>query len=369
VRLKTLDLGFDTARLFTGRVSLSPAVHPQEADRRRFFDDVLRRLDSQPDVAAAAVTTHLPGSFSAISTYHPEGRTYPSERELPAAHVAMVSPSYFAVLGVRPLAGGRTFGSQDTASSLPVVIVNRAFAAEAWPGKDPLGRRVRFDDEAGDHSMPWRTVVGVVPDLHMGGPDDVQGWAEGVYIPLAQRCPATVTLLARTRTADPLTLTSAVRRQVAALDPDLPVYRIRSLDGELEHNRFFPNLFASLFAVFGAAALGLAAVGIYGVLAASVQQRTQEIGIRMALGAQRGSVLRLILRRGMGQLLAGLAAGLLGAFFVSRLLVDFLSGIEPRDPLTFVLVPLVLAAVAFVACWIPARRATRTDPLIAIRYD
>ncbi len=203
----------------------------------------------------------------------------------------------------------------------------------------------------------------------MGGMDDVQGWAEGVYLPLSQRCPATVTLLARARTPDPLTLTAAVRRQVAALDPDLPVYRIRSLQGELEHNRFFPNLFASLFAVFGVAALVLAAVGIYGVLAASVQQRTQEIGIRMALGAQRESVLGLILRRGMGQLLVGLMAGLVGAFFLSRLLVDFLSGIQPRDPLTFTLVPLVLAAVAFVACWIPARRATKTDPLIAIRYD
>jgi predicted permease len=368
VRLKTLDLGFETARLFTGRVSLSPAAHPEEADRLHFFEDVLRRLESQPDVSGVAATTHLPGSFSAISNYHPEGRTYPSERDLPAAHVAMVSPSYFEVLGVRPLAG-RTFGSLDTASSLPVVIVNRAFAAEAWPGKDPLGQRVRFDDEAGEHSMPWRTVVGVVPDLHMGGLDDVQGWREGVYLPMAQRCPDTVTLLARTRTADPLTLTAAVRRQVAALDPDLPVYRIRSLDEELEHNRFFPDLFASLFAVFGVAALVLAALGLYGVLAASVQQRTQEIGIRMALGAQRGSVLRLILGRGMGQLLLGLAAGLLGAFFVSRLLVDFLSGIQPRDPLTFVLVPLVLAAVAFVACWIPARRATKTDPLIAIRYD
>jgi len=130
-----------------------------------------------------------------------------------------------------------------------------------------------------------------------------------------------------------------------------------------------PDLFASLFAVFGVAALALAAVGIYGVLAASVQQRTQEIGIRMALGAERKSVLHLILRRGMGQLLAGLLAGLVGAFFVSHLLESFLSGIRPRDPLTFLLVSLVLAAVAFVACWIPARRATKTDPLIAIRYD
>lgn len=368
VRLKTLDLGFDTSRLFTGRVSLSPAVHPEEPDRLRFFDEVLRRLESEPAVAAAAVTTHLPGSVSPYSNYRPEGRTFPSENDVPVAHVAEVSPTYFDALGVRPLKG-RTFNSQDTATSLPVVIVNRAFAAEAWPGKDPVGLRVRFDDEAGDHSMPWRTVVGVVPDLHMGGMDDVQGWAEGVYLPLSQRCPATVTLLARARTPDPLTLTAAVRRQVAALDPDLPVYRIRSLQGELEHNRFFPNLFASLFAVFGVAALVLAAVGIYGVLAASVQQRTQEIGIRMALGAQRESVLGLILRRGMGQLLVGLMAGLVGAFFLSRLLVDFLSGIQPRDPLTFTLVPLVLAAVAFVACWIPARRATKTDPLIAIRYD
>ena len=369
VRLKNLDLGFDTARLFTGQISLSPAVHPREADRLAFCDDVLRRLEPQPDVAAVAITTHLPGDFSALSNYQPEGRSYPSENDLPVAHVAMVSPAYFDVLGVKPLPGGRTFGPQDTAAGQPVVIVNRAFAAEAWPNQDPIGRRVRFADEAGEHAKPWRTVVGVVPDLHMGGRDDAIGWPEGVYLPLAQRTPDTVALLARTRTPDPLALTAAVRRQVAALDPDLPVYQIRSLDEQLAHNRFFPNLFASLFAVFGAAALVLAAVGIYGVLAASVQQRTQEIGIRMALGAQRGSVLRLILRRGMGQLLAGLVAGLAGAFFTSRLLVAYLSGIQPRDPLTFLLVPLALAAVAFVACWIPARRAMKTDPLIAIRYD
>ncbi|MBW8878479.1 MAG: ABC transporter permease [Acidobacteria bacterium] len=368
VRLRTMDLGIDPARRFTGRVTLPAATYPKEADRLAFYDEVLRRLEAQPDVAAAAVGTHLPGGFSGLSPYRAEGRSYPNEQDLPMTHTAEISPAYFEAFGVRLLAG-RPFGRLDTATSLPVAIVNQSFAAEAWPGQDPLGRRFRLGDEEGVSNPPWRTVVGVAPDLHMGGLDDVRGWPQGVYLPLAQRPPATATLTARTRTPDPLTLTAAVRQQVSALDPDLPVYLVRSLEEQLARERFFPNLFASLFAIFGGAALVLAAVGIYGVIAFSVQQRTQEIGIRMALGAQQGSVLSLILRRGMGQLLAGLAAGLLGAFFVSHLLVDYLSGIQPRDPLTFLLVSLALALIAFVACWIPARRATRTDPLVAIRYE
>jgi ABC-type antimicrobial peptide transport system permease subunit len=169
--------------------------------------------------------------------------------------------------------------------------------------------------------------------------------------------------------ANPMTLTSTVRQQVNALDRDLPIYFVFSMEEMLARNRFFPNLFGTLFGIFGVAALLLASVGIYGVIAFSVNQRTQEIGIRMALGAQQRNVLRMILRQGMLQLVFGLGFGLLAAFFVSRVLASFLIDIQPRDPVTFTLVTVLLTLVAFIACWIPARRATRTDPLVALRYE
>jgi putative ABC transport system permease protein len=355
--------------LLTARIALFESAYPKEADRVRFFDELLRRLANSPGVAAVAAATSLPGSGSGLWDYRIEGRAYATEREVPNARAAMVSTGFLEAFGARPLAG-RSFSPQDRAGSLPVVMVNRSFAAKIWPGEDPIGKRLRLDEEIGEPNPPWRTVIGVAPDLQMaGGGDGTTETPEGLYLPLAQRCPGFVSLAVRTRTPNPVALTSVVRQQVNALDRDLPIYFVYSMEEVLARNRFFPNLFAWLFAIFGMAALVLASVGIYGVIAFSVNQRTQEIGIRMALGAERRNVLRMILRQGMWQLLFGLTAGLLGAFFVSRLLANFLVDVQPRDPVTFTVVSLLLALVALVACWIPARRATRTDPLVAIRYE
>ncbi|HEV2843444.1 MAG TPA: FtsX-like permease family protein, partial [Thermoanaerobaculia bacterium] len=252
---------------------------------------------------------------------------------------------------------------------LPVIIVNKSFAAKVWPGEDPLGKRIKLEEEFDNQNPPWRTVIGVAPDLQMAGLDDGnEDTPEGFYIPLAQNCPGYVSLAVRTQ-SEPEAMTTTVRQQVNAIDPDLPIYFVYSMKEMMRRNTFFPNLFATLFAIFGVAALILAAVGIYGVIAFSVNQRTQEIGIRMALGAQRQTVLTMILRQGMRQLLIGLGFGLLAAFFVSKLLANFLVDVQPRDPVTFTLVVLVLSMVTFIACWIPAMRAMRTDPLVAIRYD
>lgn len=370
VAVRTLDLGFDIKNLFTARIALFEASYPEEAKRAAFFEDLLERLASQPDVASVAATTNIPGGGSGLWRYRLEGGSYPTERDMPQTHMVIVSPSFFDVYGAKVLAG-RGFGRLDTADSLPVVIVNQSFAAKAWPGQDPLGKRVRLHEEPNDvTNPPWRTVIGVVPDLKIEGLDnDEEEGADGFYLPLSQRCPGFVSLTARSRTGNPLALTTVVRRQVNALDPDLPIYFVYSMEEIMERGMFFPNLFATLFAIFGVAALLLASVGIYGVIAFSVNQRTQEIGIRMALGAQRKSVLRMILRQGMLQLGIGLLLGLIFAFFASRVLANFLIGIKPQDPATFTLVSLILATIAFIACWIPARRAMRTDPLVAIRYD
>jgi putative ABC transport system permease protein len=368
VEVRNLDLGFDPANLFTARIALFESVYPKEADRVRFFQDLIQRLEAQPAVASVAATTNLPGGGSGLWEYRVEGRVYPEERDKPQARLAMVSPEFFNVYGAKALAG-RSFGAEDNAGSLPVAVVNKTFATKVWPGEDPIGKRIRLEEEAGETNPPWRTVVGVVPDLQMAGIGPEQESPEGFYLPLAQRCPGFVSLVARSRAGNPLALTSVVRQQIAVLDRDLPIYFVFSMEEILARSRFFPNLFGVLFAIFGVAALVLASVGIYGVIAFSVDQRTQEIGIRMALGAERRNVLRMILRQGMRQLLFGLGAGLLAAVFFSKLLASFLIGVQPRDPATFTLVSLVLATVAFIACWIPAQRAMRTDPLVAIRYE
>ncbi|HKI03260.1 MAG TPA: ABC transporter permease [Thermoanaerobaculia bacterium] len=368
VKVRTLDLGFDPANLFTARVALFEASYPKEPQRLAFFEELLERVASQPGVAAVAATSNLPASGSGLWDYRVEGGAYPTDQDLPSARLAMVSTRFFQVFGAQPLAG-RDFGRMDVAGSLPVIIVNKSFAAKIWPGQDPLGKRIRLKEEPDEENPPWRTVIGVMPDLQMEGVGNTDGKPEGFYLPLAQRCPGFVSLAVRTRTSNPMALTTAVRQQVNAIDRDLPIYFVYSMQEILTNGRFFPNLFASLFAIFGVAALLLASVGIYGVIAFSVHQRTQEIGIRMALGAQRRSVLSMILNQGMRQLVVGLMAGLVLAFFASRILANFLIGVQPRDPATFALVSFMLAAIAFVACWIPARRAMRTDPLVAIRYE
>ena len=354
----------------TSRIALFETAYPGDAERVRFFDNLLHRLRQDPAVATAAATTYLPGSGAGMTRYTLEGKAYPEERDHPVSHVAWVSTGFFEAFGAKVL-DGRDFGSEDTPAGLPVVLVNRRFAEQNWPGQSPLGRRVRITRKVapGEEPEPWRTVVGVVPDLGMGFLDDPVDEDLGFYIPISQDCPGFMSLVVQTRGSEPLAFTPRLREHVNALDRDLPLYFIYSMEQVVEREGFFPNLFAGLFTIFGLCALLLAAVGIYGVIAFSVHQRTQEIGIRMALGAERGSVLGLILRQGMIQLLLGLGIGLALAWPAGRLLQSFLVGVRPYDPPTFVGVSLLLGVVALLACWFPAQRASRTSPLVAIRYD
>ncbi len=362
----------ETGNVLTARIALFESMYPEEAARARFFDDLLTRLREDPEVQAAAISTYLPGRGAGRSPFELEGAVYPKQEDHPWAHIARVSPGLFESLGAKVIQG-RDFNQQDRLDSLPVVIVNRSFARKHWPGQDPVGRRIRVASETpdapGSEPEPWRTVIGVVPDLGMVRLDDDNPQPQGFYIPASQDCPAFASLVVRTRNPDPLTLSERVRGHVTALNRDLPIYFIFSLEQVVAQAGFFSRLFATLFSIFGVAALVLASVGIYGVIAFSVQQRTQEIGIRMALGAQQGNVLGMIVRQGMVQLAFGLGMGVLAAWFVSKLLGNFLVDVKPHDPPTFFVVCLVLAAVALLASWVPAQRASRTDPLVAIRYD
>jgi len=245
-----------------------------------------------------------------------------------------------------------------------VTIVNRSFAETFFPNRDPLGRRIRVG--TGENAGPWRTVIGVAPDVWMQGIDDVD--AEGFYVPLGQVDQRFISIAIRTQ-GSPLDLTARVRDEVTAIDPDLPIYFVNSMDGVIRQSSWFYGVFGGLFMVFGFVALFLASVGLYAVMAFSVRRRTQEVGVRMALGAEQRDVLRLILRQGMTQLALGVVIGLGLAWWLARTLRVILFQVDPGDPLIFMAILVTLALTGFLATIVPARRATRVDPALALRYE
>ena len=276
---------------------------------------------------------------------------------------AAITPGFFDTFDVH-LVRGRDFSDADDAAAPRVAIVNESFAAKFFPKEDPVGRHLRLG--LADSKEPWITIVGVAPDLYMAGIQNERPW--GFYVPIAQNPPRFASLAVRAAGA-PMTLTSAVRDQVAALDPDLPLYWVRTLAQGIAENNWHYSVFGSLFMAFGAAALFLATVGLYGVMAFAVSRRTQEIGLRMALGASGGRVLSMVLRQGAWQIGLGLALGILLAGGLSRMLTILLYGVQPWDLQVFAIVIIALAAAATLACLIPARRAMRVDPMVALRYE
>jgi putative ABC transport system permease protein len=362
-RAQANPLGFATAHLLTLRVPLFEASFPKPADRSAFHQRLLARLREIPGVEAAGGSTILPAITSESDSFAVEGRAYPTSGDYPVAHSDVVSDGFFAALGVRPLAG-REFERLDGARCQPVAVVNQSLARRLWPGESALGKRIRL--ATGPADEPWRTVVGVVPDLLLYGLDDKK--PGGFFRPLAQSGPGRVSYVLRTR-ADSRALVARVRAEVLALDKDTPIYFVRMMEKAAAEDRFFVQVFGTLFSIFGLCALVLAAVGIYGVIAFSVERRTQEIGVRMALGAQRGEILGLLLRQGALQLVVGLALGLPLAFGLAQPLGAVLFRVVPGDPAVFAGVVAALAAVALVASLVPGQRATLIDPLVALRRD
>jgi putative ABC transport system permease protein len=360
---RSANFGFATSHLLTARVPLFEANYPLPVDRGAFYQRLLERLREKPGVEAVGATTSLPGIGWNSEAFAVDGRAYATDADYPVAHSDAISEGIFAALRVAPLAG-REFGRQDTAASQPVAIVNQSLARKLWPGEDPLGKRIRRTNST-DHD-PWRTVVGVMPDLLLYGFSDKK--REGFFLPITQVGAERLSFVIRTP-REPLSLVPMVRAEVAALDKDTPIYFIRTMEQSIGEDRYWNNLFSAVFAIFGASALVLAGVGIYGVISFSVQRRTQEIGLRMALGAQRGDVLRMLLRQGLIQLALGLTFGLPAAFGASRGLADMVFPVQPGDPMVFTLVAAGLSMVAMVACLIPGQRAMDVDPNVALRCD
>ena len=376
LRAQATHYGFDTAHLLTARVPIFEANYPRPSDRGAFYQRVIDRLAERPGISAVGAMTTLPSVPWGIDAFAVDGKAYATENDYPIAHSDVVSAGLFATLGVRPLAG-REFERQDTPTSLPVVLVNQALARKMWPHESPVGRRLRMvNSNAGNggwvlgadprRQEPWRTVVGVVPDLRIYGLDNKK--PEGLYLPLSQVGGIRVSLVVRTP-RQPLSLVETVRAEVAAVDKDTPIYFVKTMEQAVVEDRFFNSLFGSLFVILGLSALVLAAVGIYGVIAFSVGRRTQEIGLRMALGARRATVLGMLVRQGAIQLALGVLLGLPLAFGVSRLLGGVLYDVQPGDPAVFAAVVVTLSFVAMAACLVPGQKAARVDPVAALRNE
>ncbi len=361
VQVRGADKGVDTKNLLTFRVPLFEAAYPTQKDRIRTYEQILDRLDGKPGVSAVVATSALPYNGTGMDRYAVEGRAYPKVNELPEARLQTISPGYFDVLKSH-LLKGRDFSRIDREGSEPVAIVNASFAAKVFPGEDALDHRVRIGRGA---EGAWRRIVAIVPDLGMNGFQKEN--PQGIYLPIGQSLDEPRMSYIVRAAQNPLALSEMARAQVVAVDKDLPIYFVQTMEQAIEQSRFFFDLFSTLFAIFGAAALLLASVGIYAVVSFSIGQRTQEIGVRMALGAAPSRVMGLLLGQGARQLLLGLAFGLPVSFLASKVLTQFLFEVQPSDPAVFSAVPLALGLVTFVACLLPAQKALKTDPMVAFR--
>ena len=371
IALQAVDSGMDTERVLTMNLALPSARYGDKVAARAFYRDLLDRLRALPGVEAVGATRNLPMSSNTgdwgIRVEGREEERLPSGRRL-WGDWFVVTTDYFTAMGIA-LADGRLFAAADDAEAPPVVLINEELARRYFPDGDPLGQRFRM---SADIDEIYRTIVGVVGDVKQRGLDAET--RPEFYLPHAQ-FPATqtfpvgaMTLVAKTA-GDPLTLAAAFRGEARQLDPDVPVAGVRSMAQVVERSTSVRRLNVMLFGAFGLIGLLLVAVGVYGVMAYTVAQRTRELGVRMALGAGPAQVMRLVIGEGMVLSLAGVGIGIAGALALSRVLAGMLFGVGTHDPMTFVAIPIILTVVALAACYLPARRATRVDPMVALRAE
>jgi putative ABC transport system permease protein len=358
VRLQQVAPGFDAQGGLTMEINLPPTKYAKPEQRAAFLEQMLARLRTLPGVAFAGATHRLPLRGNSAMGFEIEGRPVTDGQQRRPANFRAITPDYFRALGT-PLSAGRTFTDEEAWRKPSAVIINQTLARCHWPNESPLGQRLKI----GKASLE---IIGVAADAKESGlTAEVDG---GLYLPYIASGDAAMKLVLRTDT-DPLSLAAAATAEIRRADPEQAVSGINTLSGLLNEATAQPRFNTALLALFALLALALASVGIYGVIAYAVAQRTQEIGLRMALGAQARDVLRLILAQGLKLTLCGVAIGLLAAFALTRWMSALLFGVSATDPLTFGGIALLLTVVALLACWIPARRATKVDPMIALRCE
>jgi putative ABC transport system permease protein len=364
--LTRVDPGFRTERLVTMQIGL-PELSYEGERRSSFIREMQTRMESLPGVTSAAAGLYFPMMGTEWSSIFIVGdQPVPPRSELPSSLFATVEAGFFETFEI-PLLRGRTLLDSDDADALRVVVVNQTLANHFWPNEDPIGKRLKqgWPESEGEFA-PWREIVGVVGDTKQFGLD--QENLMQTYIPITQGPSWSVRVALRTE-VDPLTLVAPAKEVVRSLDPNIPVYEIQTMDDILSASVAPRRFTMVLLGIFAALALVLAAIGLYGVIAYTVVRRTQEIGVRVAMGATRAEIFRLVVRQGMGLSFLGAIVGILGALALTRALSSLLYGVGAQDPITFSAVPVVLMTVAFIACAVPALSATRVDPIHALRYE
>jgi putative ABC transport system permease protein len=357
------DPGFNPDNILTMNLVLPGTKYKEPPARADFFSSVVQRVKDLPGVESAAVVSHLPlGGSNASDDFLIEGVPEPPPGKENESRYRVCTPDYFRTMGISILKG-HGFTEQDRAGTTPVVIVNQSLADKYWPNGDVLGKRIRFYGPL--DRAPWMEIVGVMQNVkhELNIPVTPE-----IFLPHAQDPWNGMVLVAKTR-VDPAAMTAAIKQQVWFVDKDQPVFEVRTMYEVRAISVALYSTSAVMLAVFAAVAMLLAAIGIYGVMAFAVTQRTHEIGVRMALGAQAGDVLKLVLKHGMMLAVLGVVIGLVGSWALTRFMANLLVGVGTTDLLTFGAVSLFLLAVALLASYLPARRAMKVDPLVALRYE
>jgi putative ABC transport system permease protein len=359
-----VDLGFNPAGLLSMQIVLPEAKYPDRPHQRLFFEQLLERVRALPGVEAAAMSDFLPVQGSAKAPFYVEGKPPASPRDQPLAWMMIVSPGYFRTLGT-PLVKGQEFDPATSLDAPPATIINESMARQYFPGQDPIGKRLIVGPRPIE-------IVGVIQDLQQLGPDVEKTPAFFFSTRQGRSVTPFMYLLVRT-SLPPAQVAGSVRKEVSALDPEQPVANLETMEGIVADAVAGRRMTMGLLSGFSAVALLLCALGIYGLVAHSVSARRQEIGVRMALGAQRGQVLAVVVRQGFRWVLIGLGVGLAGAlaaaFLLSRTLTGLLYEVSARDPLYYLGAPVLLGTIALLACYLPARRAARVEPGVILRAE
>ena len=363
IELYNVNPGFNPRGIITMNVRLPAAKYPEDQQRINFYKNATARINSLHGIKSSGFTTVLPlsGNFDGRGIIV-EGQSRDPSNGF-EADMYVVTPGYLKSMMI-PLRDGRMLSDQDTEKSSMVILVNETMGRQLWTGQNPIGHRIRLDN--GDSASPWRTVVGILGDVKQYGLNTTSPWQ--FYVPDTQSGSYSMTLVARTD-GDPISYASTIRNEILRIDPEQPAFDVATLEEVLGDSIAVHRFSMILLAVFALLALLLASAGIYAVISYLTTRRTHEIGIRLALGAQQHNVLTMILRQGLVLAVVGAAIGLIAAIVLARLTSSLLFHVKPYDPLTYIAIAVLLIGVASLACFIPALRATKVDPMIALRYE